>query len=95
MASVEGTNQNEVEGVNLSAVFNSALANSGAGNQITAPWMIRSGKTFYLPLLYSIFSKKALRLMKRRADIDKRAEEALDTLELNWVTWTRMFWCKT
>ena len=55
MASVEGKNQNEVEGVNLSAVFNSALANSGAGNQITAPWMIRSGKTFYLPLLYSIF----------------------------------------
>ena len=44
--------------------------------------MLRSSKTVYLPLLYSIFSNKALRLMKRRADIGKRAEEALDTLKI-------------
>ena len=74
-AAIEGTNQNEDEGADFSAVVDSSLEIFGTGNQGMAPWMLRSGKTFHLPSLYSIFLNKALHTMKRRVEIVKRVEE--------------------
>ena len=50
-AVVEGKNQNEAEGVAFAAVVDSDLANSGTGNQRTAPWTLCSVQIFHLLLL--------------------------------------------
>ena len=40
---IEGTNQNEAEGADFSAVVDGDLENYGTGNQRTAPRTLRSG----------------------------------------------------
>ena len=71
----EGKNHNEAEGADFSTVFDSALENSGTGNQRTAPWMLRFEQIVHLTSMYSIFLNKLLRPMKLRVEICKRVEE--------------------
>ena len=89
-AAVDVTNHNEAEGAASDVVVDDDLENYGAGNQrgvMDAPFY---GK--FPPLLpVQYLSNKALHPMKRRAEIGKRIEEVLETLQFNWGTWPSMF----